>query len=312
MRLLLLNDLHLGPGDDRPAYARPAIEEAKFDAVVTVGDVIDENRDHAKSAAAGERYERVGRAFYEFLHDEYDLPILVVPGNHDPLDCAERLTEGLDRAVVLHERAVDAAELGLSDLDGFAFAGWGCEQFDQAPEIRYTEFSATNPVEDATTATIDHLAAERANEVESVAGRYLDGDADGDDVADALGVAGRAKARLVDQLETLEDRYETLYSLATADERVLLFAHVPPFDVAFDHHHSGSGLYGRVRSGSLALKHAIRRASPHAAFGGHTHQYGIDTVATDSGDRYVVNAGAPGVAVVEVETDPGVLNVRTA
>ncbi|MFC4449092.1 metallophosphoesterase family protein [Halorussus aquaticus] len=314
MRLLLLNDLHLGPGDDRPAYARPDINEAKFDAVVTAGDVVDENRDHAKSAAAGERYERVGRAFYEFLHEEYDLPIVVVPGNHDPLDCVERLTEGLDRAVVAHERVVGEAEFASAgaDFDGFALAGWGCEQFDQRPEIRYTEFPATDPLEDATAATIDHVAAERAAEIEALAGRYLDGDADADAVADALGIADADRARLADQLAALERRYEALYSLVTADERVLLFSHVPPFDVAFDHHHSGSGLRGRIRRGSIALKHAVRRGSPHAVFSGHTHEYGIDTVRTARGDRYAFNAGSPGVAVVEVETDPAVLNVRTA
>ncbi|WP_128477498.1 metallophosphoesterase family protein [Halorussus pelagicus] len=313
MRLLILHDLHLGPSDDRPAYARPDINEAKFDAIVTVGDIVDENRDHAKSAAAGDRYERVGRAFYEFLHEEYDLPILAVPGNHDPLDCVERLTEGLDRAVVAHERVLRESDFPNADADfeGFALAGAGCEQFDQGPEIRYTEFPATDPLEDATSATIDHVAAERAQEVESAAGRYLDGTADAEAVASPLGLAGDARARLPDQLATLEDRYETLYSLATADERVLLFSHVSPFDVAFDHHHATNGLRDRVRSGSIALKHAVRRAAPHAVFSGHTHVYGIDTVRTARGDRYAFNAGSPGVAVVKVETDPAVLNVQT-
>ncbi|NEU57749.1 metallophosphoesterase [Halorussus sp. MSC15.2] len=310
MRLLLLNDLHLGPSDDRPAYARPEINEAKFDAIVTAGDVVDENRDHAKSAA-GERYERVGRAFYEFLHEEYDLPIVVVPGNHDPLDCVERLTEGLDRAIVAHERVLREADFPDADFEGFALAGWGCEQFDQRPEIRYTEFPGTDPLEDATAATIDHVAAERAVEIETLAGRYLDGDADAGAVADALGIADDDRARLADQLAALERRYEALYSLVTAEERVLFFTHVPPFDVAFDHHHSGSGLRGRIRRGSIALKHAVRRGSPHAVCSGHTHEYGIDTVATVRGDRYAFNAGSPGVAVVEVTTDPAVLNVRT-
>ncbi|USZ69234.1 metallophosphoesterase [Halorussus salilacus] len=315
MRLLLLHDLHLGPSGDPPSYARPAINEAKFDAIVTAGDVIDENRDHAKSAAAGERYEGLGRAFYEFLHEEYDLPILAVPGNHDPLGCAERLTEGLDRAVVAHDRVVDERAFpGVdADFDGFAFAAWGCEGFDQGPEVRYTEFPATDPLADATSDTIDHVAAERADAVESAAERFLTGDLDAGGVADELGVSANRRRELFDQLDELEATYRSLCSLLTeTDRRTLLFSHVSPFKVSFDHHHSERGPEGRVHRGSVALKVAIRRNGPHAVFSGHTHEYGIDTVATERGDRYAFNAGAPGVAVVEVEDDPRALHVETA
>jgi len=82
--LLVISDLHLrATGAQYPVADLPV--EA-HDIVLSLGDVIDENREHAKSVSAGEAYEERGRAFLERL-DEQGVPVLAVPGNHDPVDC---------------------------------------------------------------------------------------------------------------------------------------------------------------------------------------------------------------------------------
>jgi Icc-related predicted phosphoesterase len=83
---LVISDLHLrATGAQYPVADLPV---ETHDIVLSLGDVVDENREHAKSVSAGEAYEARGRAFLERL-DEQGVPVLTVPGNHDPVDCTQ-------------------------------------------------------------------------------------------------------------------------------------------------------------------------------------------------------------------------------
>jgi predicted phosphodiesterase len=71
--LLVISDLHL-----RATGAQYPVAELPFetqDIVLSLGDVVDENREHAKSVSAGDAYEERGRAFLERL-DEQGVPVL--------------------------------------------------------------------------------------------------------------------------------------------------------------------------------------------------------------------------------------------
>lgn len=54
VRLLLLGDLHLSTTGPAIPPACPDLESLKVDAIVSIGDIIDDNVDHADDPAAGE------------------------------------------------------------------------------------------------------------------------------------------------------------------------------------------------------------------------------------------------------------------
>ena len=65
--LLVISDLHLrATGAQYPVADFPV---ETHDIVLSLGDVIDENREHAKSVSAGEAYEERARTFLERLDE---------------------------------------------------------------------------------------------------------------------------------------------------------------------------------------------------------------------------------------------------
>jgi hypothetical protein len=175
--VLVLSDLHLRTtGREFPVDRLPV---EYHDLVLSLGDVIDDNRDHAPSKEAGDAYERRGRAFFEALA-ERGRPVLAVPGNHDPVDCTRRLTEGLDDASLLHRTAIDVAELPTVDTGrerpNLSIVGHGCEQFD----VQSTFLAPGYPDVPGATDEDGSSRAERvAACIERAAGRYLTGAATG-------------------------------------------------------------------------------------------------------------------------------------
>ncbi|WP_267643702.1 metallophosphoesterase family protein [Haloarchaeobius amylolyticus] len=291
-----MTDLHIQTnGEQLSADALP-VEE--YDAVVSLGDVIDENREHAKSVQAGERYERRGRAFFESLND-HGTPVVAVPGNHDPLDCTRRLTDGLENVTLLHE---DATRVGSGDgTGGCSIVGWGCEQFDFTSAHLAPDYPDID-VGSGTTATPDTIA----DTLLGHAGRYLGGVDDADDLAANLGIDGREATRQFESsLSMLEERFETLTAVVQAASGpgsgpVLVASHVSPFHVPFDRRdkHSHDGDY---HTGSLALRLALAATGPVACLSGHTHTYGFTAIETTAGHSYAFNPGEGGVASVTVD-----------
>ena len=120
VRLLVISDIHLRPTGEQLS-AEEVLQE-DIDAILSLGDVIDDNRDHATSAADGERYEALGREFFSAM-DRTDVPVFAVPGNHDPSDCTQRLIDDCQHVELLHRETKTVELPGLSPP--VRVAGWG-------------------------------------------------------------------------------------------------------------------------------------------------------------------------------------------
>jgi len=288
--LLVISDLHLrATGAQYPVEALPV---ETHDIVLSLGDVIDENREHAKSVSAGEAYEERGRAFLERL-DEQEVPVLAVPGNHDPVNCTRRLSEGLTNIHPLHR---DTRSVVVGADWSLTIAGWGCEQFDFTPALLSPDYPDI-PVEDEAR-TPDTVASTLLR----AAGEYLTGDLSETNLAHKLGTEA-ANPSFETSLARLNTRFETLIELVEgANNPAVVASHVSPFNVPFDirgqHSHDGDYHFG-----SVALRLALAATGVDACLSGHTHQHGLTAIPTTSGHSYIHNPGDAGASSVSISQD---------
>jgi Icc-related predicted phosphoesterase len=288
--LLVFSDLHLrATGAQYPVTELPV---ETHDIVLSLGDVVDENREHAKSASAGDAYEERGRAFLERL-DEQGVPVLVVPGNHDPVNCTRRLSEGLTNIYPLHR---DTRSVVVGANWSLTIAGWGCEQFDFTPALLSPDYPDI-PVEDEAR-TPDTVASTLLRAV----GRYLASDLPETNLAHELGTEA-TNPSFKTSLGRLDARFETLAELVEeTTSPTVVASHASPFNVPFDirgqHSHDGDYHFG-----SVALRVALAATGVDACLSGHTHQRGLTAIPTTSGHSYVHNPGDTGVSSVSVNQD---------
>ena len=288
--LLVISGLHLRATGAQYPMADLPVET--HDIVLSLGDVVDENREHAKFMSAGEAYEERGRVFLERL-DEQGVPVLAVPGNHDPVDCTQRLSEGLTNIHSLHgvtRNVVVGADWSLT------VAGWGCEQFDFTPALLSPDYPDI-PVEDEAR-TPDAVASTLLR----AAGEYLAGDLSETNLARKLGTEA-TNPSFETSLARLDARFKTLVELVEeANSPTVVASHISPFNVPFDirgqHSHDGDYHFG-----SVALRVALAATGVDACLSGHTHQRGLTAIPTSSGHSYVHNPGDAGVSSVSVSRD---------
>lgn len=298
IQLLVISDIHLCPTGEQLSAEDLLVEDV--DAIVSLGDVIDDNREHAKSAADGERYEELGREFFSVL-DQAEVPVFAVPGNHDPSDCMRRLVDQCKHVQVLHRETKTVDPSGTSG--SVRVAGWGCEQFDFTPALLAPEYPHLG-VPEADQLTPDKIA----DLVLDAGGRYLAGAASPAEVAESLGISRdhESRERFHQTLDRLESRFETIVdSTCSGPGPLILASHITPFNVPYD----CRGLTSRTGSyhfGSLALRLASMDLGPTCVLSGHTHQRGTTVIETGSGYTYAHNPGAPGLSVVTIRND-GVL-----
>ncbi|ELY39804.1 metallophosphoesterase family protein [Natronorubrum tibetense] len=306
VRLLLLGDLHLSATGPTTPPECPNIESLDVDAIVSIGDIIDDNTDHAGDETAGSAYERRGRAFFEQLN-EVGVPVITVPGNHDPVDCTRRLANGLDNVIVAHRCAVDDLIRKQPTLEAVRFVGWGCKQFDLTPTFAYDQYPGIVP-ELTEVKSVTQTAAQTANAVEAIVGRFLAGRLDSREAAVELGVSADRQQKCAGELTELAEEFDEIRELLTnKGETTILLSHESPFHVDFDHHHSSEALRGRLHRGSIPLKMAIAASAPDVVFSGHMHAEGRDVIETTGGYADIYNPGSPGVSFVEIETETGSL-----
>ena len=308
-RLLLLGDLHLSTTGPSITPACPELESLDVDAIVSIGDIIDDNADHAGDTETGRTYEARGRAFFEQLN-EVGVPVLAVPGNHDPIECTNRLVDGLENVTVAHRRVVDGADTSPA-LENLSFVGWGCEKFDLTPAFRYDRYSGIVP--DLTTVeSVEQTATETASKVASVVSSFLVGEFDAREASVELGVSQDRRDTCAEGLVALKEEYETIRGLISEDTGTrakVLLSHESPFNVSFDYHHSADGAERLLHRGSIPLKMAIAATAPDVVFSGHMHVQGRDAVETTDGYADIYNPGSPGVDFVEVDAESGSLRV---
>lgn len=308
VRLLLLGDLHLSTTGPAIPPACPDLESLKVDAIVSIGDIIDDNVDHADDPSAGETYEDRGRQFFARLN-EVETPVVVVPGNHDPLACTTRITDGFENISVAHRRVIYGTELSSKSLEGVYFAGWGCERFDLTPAFRYDQYSSIVP-DDITNEQATQVATESAATVEEVVGQFLSEEFDAIEAAAELGVEPDRREVCASQLHELAEEFDEIRDVLDQEsETTLVLSHESPFNVAFDYHHSAQSVWQRLHRGSIPLKMAIAATGPDIVFSGHMHSEGRDVIETVSGFADLYNPGSPGIAVVEIDIDSGSLQV---
>lgn len=312
-RFLLLSDLHLSTtGPERPPSV-PPIKNGDVDAVLSLGDLIDDNSDHIQDPEAGQAYEQRGRAFFKQL-DGVGVPVIAIPGNHDPIDYTRRLTDGLANIHIAHQRTTKGESLASPALDGFDFVGWGCEQFDLTPTFQYDQYPQLIP--DLTNvANAKQVAEQTATTVETVIGQFLAGMLDANAAATELGLDPSSRDRCGAELETVSEEFEAIRSLLPEHrnrERIpVILAHESPFGVSFDFHHSAEGLRRLLHQGSIPLKMAILDAAPDVVFCGHTHQTGRDAIKSTDGYVELYNPGSPGAIIVEILEPDGSLHIES-
>ncbi|OYR69549.1 metallophosphoesterase family protein [Halorubrum ezzemoulense] len=282
MRLLVFGDLHLKPAADD--YDLAAVSPpAGVDAALVLGDL---------THRAGDDDAELARRFIGRLAP--DVPVVYVPGNHDP---APMPGEVVDTAL-----GATAEHLSARTLGNLTVVGWGCERRSLAPSLPQTDFDALDP-RTAPREDRRHAADRLADDLLDACHRVVSGAASTEEVAASLGIADEEAVAFHRGMAEIETTYERLSDRLRRRSDVLLATHVPPFGTSFDRHHAvGTRETDRehLHTGSIALALAVRDHDVFAAFSGHSHAFGYDPGDGDGGRPHLLNLGFRGVGVVTV------------
>lgn len=302
MKILGFGDPHIKPVDTAINYDALDVPP-EIDVIVTNGDVVHRTESDDLKA---------GRQFFERLATE-SIPVLGVPGNHDPDPWYDTLVGGLSNVTNIHKQVVKGKALPgeqstSESFERHTFVGWGCESFDCSPVIRITDFAALDPRD----AADRRYAADRAaTRLEDAVYSYIIGDDDWGDVRDRLSIAASEQRTFRAQLRTAVEQFDLLDGLLTeATPPVVVISHVPPYNTHLDRHHSIGerefDLEG-LHVGSLSLKLALRKHRPIAALSGHSHNGEYHVGIGDGCTRpHLLNLDFRGVVEVEVDGKAGI------
>lgn len=278
MELVGFGDLHIKPQQTALQYDALTLPR-ETDAVVMTGDVV--HRVEPADIAAG-------REFFERL-DEQDVPVLCLPGNHDPHPHFDALIEGFETPVLCHERVIEGQAFEAYDVSTsfrqHSFVGIGCESFDITPELRLIDFDSLDP---RTAADRRFAADAMAGKLEDAVYGYVQGAQSRAELRTELGIKAGERSQFITQLDAVCERFDHVSSLlGEATGPVVFLSHVPPYNTRLDRHHSigqrEADLEG-LHVGSLGLKLALRAHRPIAALSGHSHN-GEYQVGIGDGDR---------------------------
>lgn len=300
MDLLAFGDLHLKSVGARIQYDQLQIPTAT-DAIVVIGDVV--HRAEPDELA-------VGREFFERL-DEVGVPVVAVPGNHDPHEHYPTMIDGYQNVLNAHGRAVtgeDFSHLGDAPLDGFQIAGWGCEQFDFTTEVDVTAIPALDPTDERNPNDRAYQADRAAQAVEDAVFDIFTSDMTPNHVFERFDIPMGERRGILDGIERAQETYETVSTpIAGASEATVVLSHVPPYNTAIDRHHAmgrDDDLNG-FHVGSLGLKLALRKQRPHAALSGHSHHHDYQPRIGGDERPHVLGLGFRGVHSVSVSETGG-------
>lgn len=300
MELLAFGDPHLKPVEGAIDYEKLRLP-ADVDAVVTTGDVI-----HRPEPADIE----AGRDFFAHL-DQLGVPVIAVPGNHDPHEHYPDLLADCENVVDAHERVVtaDDFERGVqADFDDHRFVGWGCEQFNFEPELRLVDYPALDPREGRSRRERRYESDRQAQRLEDALFEFVRGRLDRAALRSELGVTTN-RSQFATQLERLVETYETITGLLDrAGRPTVVCTHIPPYNTELDRHHSIGerelDLDG-LHVGSIGLKLALREGRPIAALNGHSHNGGYEPGIGDDARPHMLNLDFQGIASLTVDGPSG-------
>lgn len=298
MELLVFGDTHIKPVDTAIDYDNLQVP-ADIDVVVSVGDVIHDTRGSAID---------YGQKFFERLAG-FDRPVVAVPGNHDPLEYYPQLTAELPPVVNAHKRVVtdEAFERSLgSRIDRYSFVGWGCEEFDQGPEIRPTDFPSLVPDRSGDRR---YAADQSAQRLEDELYQFVTTDRTEKDLVSSLAIESPNRSEFLAQLDRTMCVYEEISSLLEdAEAPTIVLSHVPPYNTEADRHHSIGERKQDIEGlhvGSVGLKLALRVYEPLAAFHGHSHNPEYEVGLGESARPHSLNLGFQGIVRASLNSSGG-------
>jgi Icc-related predicted phosphoesterase len=301
MELLVFGDTHIKPTDEAVHWDKLSVP-SEVDAVVSVGDVIHDAREGAIEYA---------QRFFE----ELARPVIAVPGNHDPVEYYPEILDGISNAVNVHN-----SEANMTDVPGelpgtepgYTFVGWGCEEFDQRPEIRPHCFPYLSPKGDKEETR--YLADQLADRIEEEVYLYLTTDRTEKELLSKLDITDENQREFLDQLSQTVEVFETVSSLIeSAEGKPIVVSHVPPYNTKADRHHSIGEREMDIEGfhvGSLELKLALRVHQPLAAFHGHSHAPVPETGFGESDSSLSLNPGYQGIVRVSFDEETGGFSFR--
>jgi len=284
MEFLVYGDLHLKPAGSGYDLEKMAIP-TDIDAVLILGDLTHRAGDDDQ-ALAEEFVSRFGA----------DLPVIYVPGNHDPAPTDKTVVDSIAEAYPGHKE--------VHQFDQVTVIGWGCEVRTLYSNLDQTNYEALDPhgvPEDRQRYTADQVA----DEIETMCYDVICGDGTISEAVESLGITPAEEATFHREMAAIEDTYESLSEILEGQEDVLLATHVPPYNTSFDRHHAVGSRKQHlefVHLGSIAIKLAIRTHDVFGALSGHSHAYGYDVTTHDERPppTHYLNLGFRGIATLHV------------
>jgi Icc-related predicted phosphoesterase len=303
MELLLFGDAHIKPVDESVDWAQLTVP-SDVDIVLSLGDVIHDAREDALDC---------GRQFFEQLAS-HDVPIVAVPRNHDPVEYYPELLGSVSSVVNVHHSVLSTDEFPQlsTSVEPLSFVGWGCEQFNQEPEIRPNEFPSLSPA--AGNGSSRYEADQLAQQLEDELYRYLTTNMTDREFLSSLDIAESNQREFLQQLDQTTEVYSELSSLLEQTEYpTVVLSHVPPYNTEADRHYSigqrEMGLEG-AHVGSIGLKLALRDYRPLAAFHGHSHNPVYNPGFGDETTPHSLNPGFQGIVRVSINGRTGMFSYQ--
>ena len=284
MKFLVYGDLHLKPAGSGYDLGKMTIP-TDIDAVLILGDLTHRAGDDDQ-ALAEEFVSRFGA----------DLPVIYVPGNHDPAPTDKNVVDSITEAYPGHKK--------IHQFDQVTVVGWGCEKRTLYSNLDQTNYEALDPhgiPRDRQRYTANLVA----DEIESVCHDVICGEGTISEAIESLGITPSEEVTFHREMDAIENRYENLSDTLKGQEDILLATHVPPYNTSFDRHHAVGSRKQHlefVHLGSIAIKLAIRTHDVFGALSGHSHSYGYDVITHDESPRptHYLNLGFRGIATLQV------------
>jgi len=284
MNFLVYGDLHLKPAGSGYDIEQLAIPP-DVDAVLILGDLTHRAGDDDK-ALAEEFVSQFGP----------DLPVIYIPGNHDPAPTGQQVVDSIEKAYSGHQKA--------HRFDQVSVVGWGCEKRTLESNIDQTQYEALDP-QGVAKDRRRYAADQVADEIEATCFEVICGSGSLSEAIEFLGIKPAEEHTFRSGMEAIEDAYNTLSELLEGHEKVLLATHLPPFNTSFDRHHAVGSRKQHlefVHLGSIATKLAIRTHDVFGALSGHSHSYGYDIVTHNENrpPTHYLNLGFRGIATLQM------------